>query len=115
MKSEATDKNWRVINGKNYVAIEHTYTGKPTWLNTGDVYTMTFAPEGAAALTQQISMVWVDPDTDDDPYYWWQEEMSHKAEADRISYGQWIKQELQRLERYDNIVMQCKALLRTQK
>jgi hypothetical protein len=43
-------------------------------------------------------VVWLDTDDDNDPYYSWQEEMSHRAKANRISYGAWIKQKLDQLD-----------------
>lgn len=36
----------------------------------------------------------VDTEDDGDPYYAWQEEMSHIAKADRVTYGQWARREL---------------------
>ena len=42
-----------------------------------------------------IAIVPVDIEDDGDPYYWWQESMSHRAAADRISYGEWLKREVQ--------------------
>lgn len=48
-----------------------------------------------------IPVVWLDTEDDDDPYYWWQEEMTHYSKDDRITYGQWIRRELERLSEYD--------------
>lgn len=46
-----------------------------------------------------LPVVWLDTEDDGDPYYAWQEEMTHRAKAERITYGQWIRRELDRLDR----------------
>lgn len=42
-----------------------------------------------------LPIVLIDTDDDADPFYAYQEEMTHKAAADRITYGQWIRRELE--------------------
>lgn len=42
----------------------------------------------------QAEAIPVDTDDDADPYYEWQEDMSHLPAPQRITYGQWLKDEL---------------------
>ena len=49
----------------------------------------------------RVPVVWMDTEDDDDPYYQWREDMTHLAAADRITYREWIKRELNRLAGYD--------------
>lgn len=48
-------KNWTVTHGENYVSLNHTYSGRPTALTPGSVYSIMLPTEAVEALIAELA------------------------------------------------------------